>query len=296
MATAGWSYPDWRGRVYARTRVEGFHPLHLLSRFLDGVEVNSTFYARTQSRIVAQWVEAASAAPSFHFTAKVHQSLTHEAVPSDLGSWEEEAEALHSALTPLVKRKLLGAVLVQFPSTFHYGPDEVRRLGILSHLLSPLPLVLEVRHRSWFEEPGRRSIGGLGYSLAHIDLPAAWDHPPVRFRPTGPIGYLRLHGRNERTWFEPGVGRDARYDYLYSPREVGELAHRIDGIAGEVDQTWVVTNNHFEGQAVANAVELKWLLGGRKPVPAPSALIQAFPHLADLCTSFGQGALFDGPR
>ena len=189
---------------------------------------------------------------------------------------------------------LLAGVLVQFPATFHAGPEEVRRLGRIRSLLDPLPLVLEVRHRSWFEPPQLKSLGGLGYSVAHIDLPSVWDHPPARFRPTGPIGYLRLHGRNHSTWFRAGVGRDARYDYLYAPPEVGELVERADAISREVDETWVVTNNHFEGQAVANALELKWLLGGREPVAAPATLVEAFPHLESLTRSVGQQGMFGG--
>jgi len=138
------------------------------------------------------------------------------------------------------------------------------------------------------------SIRGLGYSLAHIDLPRSWDHPPPRFAPTGPIGYLRLHGRNAENWFRKGVGRDERYDYLYSPPEVGVLAARADEISQEVDQTWVVTNNHFEGQAVANALEIKWLLGGRQPTPAPDEIVEAFPHLRSIITPRAQGGLFGG--
>ena len=292
VATAGWSYPDWAGRVHPQPLPRGVHPLALLARVLDGVEVNATFYARTRSQVVARWVEAVQGVPAFRFTVKASQRFTHG--PVDLTSWEEEAQALHDALVPLLRRRLLSGVLVQFPATFHAGPDEVRRLGHIRSLLDPLPLVLEVRHRSWFEPPHLKSLGGLGYSVAHVDLPSSWDHPPARFRPTGPIGYLRLHGRNHSTWFQPGVGRDARYDYLYSPPEIGELAERADAISREVDETWVVTNNHFEGQAVANALELKWLLGGREPVAAPATLVDAFPHLAALARIEGQQGMFGG--
>ena len=292
VATAGWSYPDWAGRVHPQPMPRGVHPLTLLAQFLDGVEVNATFYARTRADVVARWVEAVRRTPDFRFTVKASQRFTHG--PEDLPAWEEEAEALHAALVPMLRRRLLAGVLVQFPATFHAGPEEVRRLGRIRSLLDPLPLVLEVRHRSWFEPPQLKSLGGLGYSVAHIDLPSAWDHPPARFRPTGPIGYLRLHGRNHSTWFRAGVGRDARYDYLYAPPEVGELAERADAISREVDETWVVTNNHFEGQAVANALELKWLLGGRDPVAAPATLVEAFPHLESLTRSVGQQGMFGG--
>jgi uncharacterized protein YecE (DUF72 family) len=158
---------------------------------------------------------------------------------------------------------------------------------------------------SWFNSPRPftrtlttsvtlAGIRGLGYSLAHIDLPDAWDHPPDRFTPTGPIGYMRLHGRNAQNWFKPDVGRDDRYDYLYTPQEVGALAIRAHEISQETDQTWVVTNNHFGGQAVANGLEFKWLFGGRQPVAAPDEIVEAFPHLINIAEPRSQGGLFGG--
>lgn len=295
VATAGWSYPDWEGRVYPKKKPPGFHPLQTLARCLDGVEVNSSFYAEVRREVVAKWAFEVRDRLDFHFIAKLHQSFTHG--PFDSGcqdSWQARAEGFHGALAPLVGRNQLDGVLVQFPKSFHESPQNIRRLGVIQHLLDGLPLILEVRHCSWFEPPALASIGGLGYSLAHIDLPGAWDHPPPRFTPTGPIGYLRLHGRNAQTWFKPGVGRDQRYDYLYTPSEVGALAIRADEISQEVDQTWVVTNNHFEGQAMANAVEFKWLFGGRQPVEASDELVEAFPHLAEIAVSRAQGGLFGG--
>jgi uncharacterized protein YecE (DUF72 family) len=295
VGTAGWSYPDWEGRVYPKRKPPGFHPLQVLSRCFDGVEVNSTFYAEARSEVVAKWAEQVKSEPQFHFIVKLHQSFTHEHVDlAETAPLEFRALAFQSALEPLTRAGILDGVLVQFPTSFHEQPDNVRRLGLIRSLLAELPLILEVRHRSWFEPPAMASIRGLGYSLAHIDLPDAWDHPPKRFAPTGPIGYLRLHGRNRESWFNRDVGRDERYDYLYTPAEVGALAKRADEISQEVDQTWVVTNNHFEGQAFANALEFKWLFNGRQSVPAPDEVVEAFPHLAEITEPRTQGGLFDG--
>lgn len=290
VAPAGWSYPDWDGPVYPRAKPKGFHPLRLLARYLDGVEVNSSFYALPRVDIVSRWLELASPWPEFRFVAKLYQGFTHR--PVDEGRWSEEAELFLAALEPLRRRSKLAAILVQFPVSFQHGPDEVRRLGRLRSLLGDVPLVLEVRHHTWFETPVYDVLRGLGYSLAHIDLPSAWNHPPPRHPATGPIGYLRLHGRNEEQWFRAGAGRDDRYNYLYPPREVGELARKAASIASETDETWVVTNNHFAGQAVANAIEIEFMLNGKQPVPAWPEIVSAFPHLGPLTRVEG-GGLFD---
>lgn len=290
VAPAGWSYADWEGRVYPRTRPRGFHPLAHLARFVDGMEINSSFYALPSPTHTSTWAQHVAPHPDFRFVAKLYQGFTH--APEDPERWDAEAASFREALTPLVRRRLLSALLVQFPVSFQHGPAEVRRLGRIASLFADLPRVLEVRHVSWFEPPVFRELRGLGYSLAHIDLPAAWNHPPERHPSTGPIGYLRLHGRNETTWFQQGVGRDARYDYLYAPGEVGALAHRATSIAAEHDEMWIVTNNHFEGQAVANALELKYMLGGKQPVAAPPELVEAFPHLEPVTRIEGQNRLF----
>ncbi len=205
---------------------------------------------------------------------------------------ERVAQRWLEGIQPLRRKQLLAAVLVQFPVSFQEGDNQTLRLALIARLFEGLPLVLEVRHRSWFEPPALSTIEGLGYSLAHVDLPASWNHPPSSHRCVGRLGYVRLHGRNSENWFRSGVGRDERYNYLYSPPELGEIAHRIDRVAAQSEETLVATNNHFGGQALANALELRWLLGGREPVAATQELVEAFPHLAPITRVRGQQGLF----
>ena len=53
----------------------------------------------------------------------------------------------------------------------------------------------------------------------------------------------------------------------------------VRAIAAEADSTYVITNNHFEGKAVANAFQLTRLLTGATPTPPPR-LQKHFPFLA----------------
>jgi len=261
---------------------------------VDYVEVNSTFYAQPRARNCSHWAARVAEHKTFRFGAKLLQDFTHKPVPDNLSRWEELAVEWRRGIAPLEEEKLLCAVLVQFPATFQPGDESVARLGHIARLFEGLPLVLEVRNRGWFDPPRLATIGGLGFSLAHLDLPASWNHPPNPHPAVGPVGYVRLHGRNSEHWFRSGAGRNDRYDYLYSPPELGEIAHRIDAVARQSDETLVATNNHFEGQALANALELRWLLGGREPVAAPPQLVNAFPHLAQITRVVGQRDLY-GP-
>jgi uncharacterized protein YecE (DUF72 family) len=295
VGPAGWSYPDWEGRVYPAHKPPGFHPLAHLARFFDGIEVDSSFYALPRREHAERWARLVQDHPRFRFWVKLQRDFTHlpepgrEAGPS--GEWESKAAAFRAGIEPLVRARRLEALLAQFSIAFLHGKSEIRRLGRLRALFDGLPLVLEVRHASWFTRPALDAIRGLGYSLAYVDLPPAWNHPPEWHEPTGPLGYLRLHGRNSAQWFREGAERDDRYDYLYSPPELERLARKAERIAAGHDTTAVVTNNHFSGQAVANALELLHLLRG-EPVPAPPEIVESFPRLRGAVRIEGQQPLF----
>jgi uncharacterized protein YecE (DUF72 family) len=292
VGPAGWSYPDWEGCVYPLHKPPGFHPLRFLAHFVDCLEINSTFYALPRSEHAGRWCELVAELPNFRFLAKLHQSFTHEALPEEPALWEENARRYLDGIAPLRRAKRLAAVLVQFPANFHFGPLQVHRLGRIHALFRELPLVLEVRHQSWFAPPALDTIRGLAYSLAWIDLPPAWNHPPAWHEPTGPIGYLRLHGRNSGEWFRRGATRDDRYDYLYGKDEVVELARRAHRIEKATGETFVITNNHFEGKAVANALELSSMLRG-EVVAAPADLVRTYPRLEGRVRVEGQHELFE---
>lgn len=293
VGTAGWSYADWEGRVYPRSRPRGFHPLPFLARYVDCIELNSSFYALPDPRHAQAWVERVEPWPAFRFTAKLWGALTHE--PStDVASASIE---LQRALAPLVTSGRLGAWLAQFPLGFRDGRATRDRLERIDAAFEGRPLVLELRHASWFEPDALEFLERLaGRSLAEIDLPEPPADSRVRHGPrhapyVGPLGYLRVHGRNQGAWFDPRAGRDQKYDYLYSEAEVAELAARARRLAGGRDETYVITNNHFGGQALANAIELRALLGG-EPVPAPADLLRAFPRLKRVAHGDGQQELF----
>ncbi len=73
VGTAGWSYPHWNGLIYPKSYGPGFHPLELVSRHLDVVEINSSFYQPLKPEVVKLWIRKVEGNPDFLFTAKLHQ-------------------------------------------------------------------------------------------------------------------------------------------------------------------------------------------------------------------------------
>ncbi len=120
----------------------------------------------------------------------------------------------------------------------------------------------------------------VGLDFCNIDQPMV-SYPMGATRwVTGTRGYLRCNGRRQDAWFEFGDDRGARYDYLYSPEELEDLAARTRELMVKARETYVIFNNHPAGQAVANALELIALLNLGHKVSLPPGLLSAFPRLS----------------
>jgi uncharacterized protein YecE (DUF72 family) len=276
IGPAGWDYADWQGVVYP-AGLKGTDRLAFLASLFGVVEVNVTFYRPLAPNLAPRWLAAVQDAPDFRFTAKLWQIFTHERrlPPAELRQFQE-------GLEPLLAAGRLGVLLAQFPYSFHNTEDNRAYLVELQAALPDYPLTVEVRHRSWQQRAVREFLVQAGLDFCNVDQPLV-SYPMGATRwVTGSRGYLRGHGRRKETWFEFGEDRGARYDYLYSPEELEDLADRARELMEKAKETYVIFNNHPTGQAVANALELLHILKpGYRPT-LPSCLIAAFPRLAKL--------------
>ncbi len=281
VGVAGWDYPDWAGIVYPPGASRGFDRLAWLARFLDVVEVNSTFYRPASPKVAESWVRRASSRAGFRFTAKAHRSWTHEA-------WTDAGEVTGptlSGLAPLRDAGVLGALLIQFPQSFHFTPHATDRLVRLLEALAGWPSVVEVRHVSWDDDRAAAFMRERGVGWCVVDQPQVGGATaPARARVTAEVAYLRLHGRNAAAWFDPEAGRDARYDFLYSMDALRPLAAESRAMAAHAKALYVIANNHFRGQAVANALQLKHLIQDTRP-DAPDDIVAAYPQLLEIVTT-----------
>jgi uncharacterized protein YecE (DUF72 family) len=86
---------------------------------------------------------------------------------------------------------------------------------------------------------------------------AAW-FPRSRRRP---VAYVRFHGRNAAKWWQHEEAWE-RYDYTYSDDELAEWLPRLRQLDDEAPLTLVYMNNHWQGQAVGTARQMRMLLEG----------------------------------
>lgn len=277
VGPAGWSYEDWEGIVYPPKKGSKFDPLAYLADFFDTIELNNTFYRPPSQQMGKSWAKRVESNPKFQFTAKLYRGFTHEREVLT----EADENSFKSGLQPLIESGRLGALLLQFPYSFHNNEENRTYLKELADKFKEYPLVLEVRHASWDRSLAYEFLRENQIGFCNIDQPQVSYSIGATKKVTSPIGYLRLHGRNVKEWFREGAGRDARYDYLYNEFEIFELTERVRQIAEQAEKTFVITNNHYRGQAICNALEIKAKLG-EKDLKIPEVLLPHYPQLQEI--------------
>ncbi len=288
IGPSGWSYPDWEGCFYER-RLKPGDRLAFVARYFNAVEVNTTFYRPIGASTTAAWVRKVESRTDFRFAFKLTQTFTHVRDRIDGAA----AAAFHESVAPVVDADRFGCLLIQFPWSFRNGEANRGWVARLCDAFDPLPAAVEVRHASWDDASWRGSLAARGVAVCRIDQPALRDCLGVTAETRNPHAYVRLHGRRTDTWFADGVPVFERYNYLYPRDELTPWVERIASAAESSDDVYVFTNNHYRGQAPANALELRALLEGG-PVEMPTTLVDAFPHLADLrAASANRETLFD---
>ncbi len=261
VGPAGWSYPDWAGYVYPAPRFKGFHEASYLADFFDSIEINTSFYQPLRPEFAKQWIERVASNPAFLFTAKLWQRFTHESTAT-----AEDERSVRAGFDVLRQAGKLGAILLQFPFSFHATGETVAHLTMLLKRFADYPLVVELRHASWQTDETLQLLREHNAGFCNIDQPIIGHSIVPSANATSPVGYVRFHGRRYDTWFsdDPSVPAHERYNYLYTAEELDPWVSRIRKVQHHARKTFVVTNNHYQGKAVVNALQLISILKGKK--------------------------------
>ncbi|MBD3406655.1 MAG: DUF72 domain-containing protein [Candidatus Lokiarchaeota archaeon] len=238
IGTSGWSYEDdWVGPFYQSKK-------GMLGQYLDifdTAEINSTFYSPPSKGFISYLVK--STPKNTFFTAKLPQKITHD---HRLNISEETREILNdffNRLKPISKR--MYALLIQLP------PWDIKTMGDLESFLSELDnsfrYAIEFRDESWLMNSTWELLEA--YDIAHVIV----DEPklPIDLRITTDFSYIRWHGHGEDVW----------YHYLYTKRELEDWLPHISHICDRTNSVVAYFNNHFEGYAPFNALQMLQLLG-----------------------------------
>ena len=292
VGTSGWSYPagagTWNGIFYPEKKPKGFDELAFYARHFDTVEVNSSFYRVPSAATTASW--ARRTPEGFEFSLKLYQKFTHpemflKATGKDAADLDrKDVDDFRTAIEPLARAGKLGALLAQFPASFKNDPSSRAYLEWLLNALREYPMAVELRHRSFSENPTEPMalLAGYGAALVQIDEPKFKDSIRQNRQPNvKTLYYLRLHGRNAAKWWSHDKSED-RYNYLYSAGELDPIVEDVSEASRETKKTYVYANNHFSAKSVANAATIKNKLGQPLEGEYPEPFVERYPDLKGL--------------
>ncbi len=218
IGTSGWHYADWYGRFYPPA-VKASEQLAYYARQFPAVEINSSFYHPPRLETVQHWAEIVP--PEFQFSVKLYRYLTHT---KHLNLDAEAVAALHAffdTLAPL--RGQLAAVLVQLPPGLAVDNGRLRNLAeqvqvARVRLGLELPLAIEFRHASWFNDQTFELMHQ--YRIANVisDTPGRW---PMSYAVTAELVYIRLHG-NRRLYSSSYTQAELTEWYEFMQTQVAE--------------------------------------------------------------------------
>jgi len=260
IGTSGWSYPTgegaWKGYFYPAAKI---NELEYYSQFFNTVEINSSFYRLPNPGYVYNWVRRTP--EGFLFTVKLWQKFTHPKMYKEATGEEaiislKDVNLFKHSIDPLVKSRKLGAMLAQFPPSFRNDSYGQQILRAVINTFGEYRLATELRHRSWSDD---ESIAQLlrdnNVAWVQIDEPKFSSSVAQELPITSDMAYFRFHGRNKEMWWKGDS--ETRYKYLYSPEEINELSDRVKSAANQTKLLFAFFNNHWQGYAPRNAVDMK---------------------------------------
>ena len=313
IGTSGWNYPTgkgtWNGVFYPlpEDRERGFDELRFYSERFNTVEINSTFYGQPRANAALGWVKRTP--KDFEFTVKLYQKFTHpgmtlrqaqghpersrEATIDRTAVAQADVDAFKGGIEPLAAAGKLGPLLIQFPSSFQRTQEAVDYLGWLLRTFTDHVPVVELRHRSW-SDAGTATLALLNEhraALVRIDEPK-FDSSirPDWSAHDSDIYYVRFHGRNAKEWWDHAESED-RYNYFYSEEELEPIADKARAARDLKKKVYLLMNNHFSAQSIANATTLKKMLDEPITARMPAELVERFPDLARIVSTLPRARL-----
>lgn len=213
IGTSGWVYPPWRGTFYPPGLAQR-RELEHLSRRVNAVEINGSFYSLQRPRSYQAW--AARTPEGFAFAVKGGRFITHLKKLRDV----ETPLANFFASGVLALGPKLGPVLWQLPPVLAFDPQRLdaflaqlpRSTSAAARLAEqhderlddrawtvtdtdrPLRHALEVRHPSFRDPAFVALLRARDVALVVADSAGTW---PYLEDVTADLVYLRLHGDAE---------------------------------------------------------------------------------------------------
>lgn len=188
MGCTGWSMKEWVGKVYpSNTKTKDF--LRAYGQQFNSIELNTTHYRIPTAETILKWKNETP--PDFKFCPKIPQSISHS---RNLGIGSEQLLLFCESIQELKEK--LGCCFMQLPPYFDAG-----RLGLLEkflqHFPNHIPLAVELRHESWFNDSDRQAALFEvleKYHITPVITDVAGRRDVLHMRLTTPTAMVRFVG------------------------------------------------------------------------------------------------------
>lgn len=241
------------------------------------VELDTFFYGLKAPSVTEKW--ALQVPEEFKFILKVPRELTWQTELAVNQTYEQLFQDFLKTIAPIQQRGKVGGILLQFPPDFTLTETTLNYLKFARKQLPELPILLELRHRSWYRPEFQRSLvtllRELQITIANIDEPDVGEGsvPLVPLITTPQLSFWRFHGRNAENWAKKGFGsKKGRTLYRYSEPELVELAEKVQQVSRQVDRNYIIFNNNANFDAADNALRFSELLGLNYRTPGDEQL------------------------
>ena len=251
VGTSGYSFADWVGEFYPKGTPRN-RMLDEYVKHFDVVEINSSYYRIPTTSMFARMAEKTP--EGFEFVVKLFRGMTHD-IEDDRSMYQE----FTASVEPLKDADKFGGYLAQFPWKFKRSKATAAHIAELRKRLGEDPLFVEFRHDSWVKGKTFELLRDLDIGYCCVDEPQLKGLVPPVVAATADTGYVRLHGRNARTWW--GKGGGDRYDYDYNSEELSEWADKMLELESKVKKVYAFFNNCHAGHAARNAELMIEMLG-----------------------------------
>ncbi len=255
IGTSGYFFPDWYGTFYPKGLKRDLWLKYYAMHF-QALELNTTFYAIPKQDVIEKLINQVP--ENFQLIIKTPQVLTHrEASSEDIRTISQKFQ---NSISPAIEKGIFNGYLIQFPESFYPNRTNFKRVVSIAEFLSG-PLFIEFRNILWKNQNNLKFMKDNRISWVIPDSPRLGKLMTNKPIITTDKSYLRLHGRNNKTWY----GKGNRYDYSYSNEEMLEIFDLVKLLSSRSRDVYVFFNNCHNGQAAMNAIKLSKLFGATFP-------------------------------
>ena len=259
IGCSGWDYIDsvekggWVGSFYPASHTKR---LQYYSQFFPTVEIEDTFCDNIYSRMTKRtfYDMAKAVANNFQFSVKVPENITHiKRLDSRRHATVAFQNFLHK-ISPLKDANKLGAISLQLPSSFTI--NEFKQIeGFLDKLPLGYDYAIGFHHSSWRIEESLNMLRHYNIAVVIMDSPDLQPKHLSNITMTADHLLIRFHD----------LMNEPRSNYLYSEDQLRVWADKINQLRKdpEIKILRLYFNNHYGGKAIANAIQLKEMVGGK---------------------------------